>query len=139
MPNVILLFDDFEFDKTWQELRRAGKVVSTPPVVMRLLEALLDAAPDVVSKEHLVARVWNEEPVGPNVPPVAIARARALVGHQRGVREVIASVRGDGYRILPPVVRSGGAIWERSASHADACRPPPPLVGRTRELGTCRA
>jgi DNA-binding winged helix-turn-helix (wHTH) protein len=134
MPNVIFAFDEFELDATWHELRCAGNLVQTPAGVLRLIKALVDAAPNAISRNQLSALVWKGEIIGENALNVAIGRARKVLGHQRGVREIIVSVRGKGYRFLPPVVRRGGPIPEPSPLRSMLPRKPPPLVGRAREL-----
>src|SRR5690349_14039740 len=134
MRGEIFAFGEFELDATWRELRRAGEVLRTPAVVLRLLEALVTAAPKAVSREQLLAQVWKNEPVGYNTLTTAISRARALLGQQRGVREFIATSRQKGYRFLPTVVRVGGPPTEAPAVRLADRRSPRTIVGRGSEL-----
>ncbi len=52
---------DLEMDLTARTVQRAGQPLRLSPTGWRLLEALLRAAPQVVSRQALEAAVWGEE------------------------------------------------------------------------------
>jgi DNA-binding winged helix-turn-helix (wHTH) protein len=99
----VFCFDEFELDVEAQELKRAGDVVKADGLVLRLLEAFVRRPGALISKEELVALVWNGRVVSENALTVAVARLRKTLAIERGVREVLLTVQGRGYRFLRAV------------------------------------
>src|SRR5437868_5096982 len=97
---VILGFDEFELDPANLELRRAGEIIKADALVLRLLIALARNPDRLVTKDELVALVWEGRAVADNVITVSMARLRKTLGHQRGEREFVATVYGRGYRFV---------------------------------------
>ncbi len=133
---MIFRFDEFELDPDRLELRRAGNPIKADALVLRLLAALARHAGQLVTKEELIARVWDDRSVSDNVITVAMTRLRRTLG-QTSEREFVTNVHGRGYRF----VRS---ISERHAQLspiviADASRhDTPPFVGREAVLDRLR-
>ncbi|HEX4341504.1 MAG TPA: AAA family ATPase [Polyangiaceae bacterium] len=100
---MTLRFDDFEFDVGGLELRRGGAAAKVDAIVLRLLAVLIADAGKLVTKEQLIARVWDARSVSENVITVAVTRLRKVLGHQKGKREFVVSVHGRGYRFVRPV------------------------------------
>jgi DNA-binding winged helix-turn-helix (wHTH) protein len=126
---VRLYFDDFELDVDQGELRHAGQLIKAEPTVLRLLAALLRAEGKLVTKEELLAEVWDGRAVADNVITVAMTRLRKALGHEAGQRDLIANVHGRGYRFMRPVQQQSPA--ERAPSALGASKP---FVGRERLL-----
>ncbi|HVQ26194.1 MAG TPA: winged helix-turn-helix domain-containing protein, partial [Planctomycetota bacterium] len=104
-------FDDFDFDGSRLELRRAGRPLKADALVLRVLRALVQRPGQLVSKRELIDEVWEGRAVSENVITVAMARLRktlAAAGDGRGqaeavAREFIQNVHGRGYRFVQPV------------------------------------
>jgi DNA-binding winged helix-turn-helix (wHTH) protein len=126
---VRLYFDDFELDADQVELRRAGTLIKAEPRVLRLLEVLLLSAGKLVTKEELIAQVWDGRAVAENVITVAMVRLRKALGHTAGQREFVNNVHGRGYRFVCPVKQQPAP-----PDAPQAIRTPRPFVGRERLL-----
>jgi DNA-binding winged helix-turn-helix (wHTH) protein len=130
---VKLYFEDFELDVDRRELRRGGAAIKVDPVVLRLLEVLVQSAGELVTKQSLISQVWDGRPVSENVITVAMVRLRKTLGHKPGVREFVNTVHGRGYSFVSPVTRRAPPpLSLRTAP------PTPPFVGRERPLQILR-
>ncbi|MET0340245.1 MAG: AAA family ATPase, partial [Polyangiales bacterium] len=135
-----IAFDEYELDTVRLELKRAGVPVRADRMVLRLLGALVRDAGELVTKDELIARVWERRAVSQNVITVSVARLRKTLGQQPGEREFVVSVQGRGYRFVRPVrsvARGGGPSGESTSGAAQAGRAP--LVGREPMLRQLRA
>ena len=57
--NVLFLFEDFVLDNERRELRAGGTIVPIEPQVFDLLVYLIENRDRVVSKDDLIASVWD--------------------------------------------------------------------------------
>jgi eukaryotic-like serine/threonine-protein kinase len=128
-----LYFADFDFDLEQLELRRAGQHIKAEPVVLRLLAVLLRNAGRLVSKQELIAQVWDGRAVAENVITVAMVRLRKTLGHKSGELEFIENVQRRGYRFVVPV-----ALQQAQRPRAAEDAPIAPFVGRERLLRALR-
>jgi DNA-binding winged helix-turn-helix (wHTH) protein len=138
VQRVIFGFDEFELDADRLELRRSGRPIKADPLVLRLLAVLVGSAGQLVTKQELVARVWNDRAVAENVITVAMVRLRKTLGHRRGEREFVSNVHGRGYRFVRPVTTRDAEPAPLLAPPA-ACATASPFVGRDRVLDRLRA
>jgi DNA-binding response OmpR family regulator len=77
-----------------------ARAVALTPIEYRLLEHLLNARGAVVSRMELLRVVWGYEHAGDGrVVDNLVYRLRAKLGHPDESPELIATVRGFGYRI----------------------------------------
>jgi DNA-binding response OmpR family regulator len=60
--NKVLQVQDLTFDLSTLEARRAGQSLHLYPACRKLLEVLMRASPDVVTKERLEQALWEDEP-----------------------------------------------------------------------------
>jgi DNA-binding winged helix-turn-helix (wHTH) protein len=58
--NERLRFGDFEFDSLSGRLFRGERPVKIQPQPLRVLAALVERAGEIVSREHLRARIWGD-------------------------------------------------------------------------------
>jgi len=90
-----LVVGDLELDTTTFEVRKNGKIIEVSRKEFALLEYLMKNAGKVVSKENIIAHVWDyEADILPNTVEVFIGYLRAKVG-----KDLIKTVRGFGYKI----------------------------------------
>ncbi|GIX35166.1 MAG: DNA-binding response regulator [Lysobacteraceae bacterium] len=57
----ILRVADLEYNLDTLEVSRAGKAISLNPTALKILRALMEASPAVVTRQELETRVWGEE------------------------------------------------------------------------------
>jgi predicted ATPase/DNA-binding winged helix-turn-helix (wHTH) protein len=99
---------DWEIDLKRRELRSRGVPVPIGARAFQIIEALVQGAGELVSKDDLMARVWPGIVVEENTLAVHISAARKALGHDRGM---LQTAFGRGYRLLGNwAVRSNGVM-----------------------------
>ena len=76
MANAILHIGSASFDPGTQRLKRGGREIRLNPKEAQVLLELAAGAPNLVPREHLLARVWAGTIVGDNALDQVIARLR---------------------------------------------------------------
>ncbi|MBV9023436.1 MAG: response regulator transcription factor [Streptomycetaceae bacterium] len=95
LSSSTLRFGDLEIDTDGMEVRRAGEVISLTPTEMRLLLEFSTAPGPVLTRDRLLASVWDYEWGGDTrVVDVHVQRLRTKIGQDR-----IETVRGFGYKL----------------------------------------
>lgn len=107
--------DDLEIDVGKLTVHRAGEPVHLPPLSFDLLLALLRAAPDAVSSDALVETVWHGAAIAEETLTQRVALVRKALGDDARAPRYVLSIRGRGYRLLPPVQRLGNPSEEAPA------------------------
>jgi DNA-binding winged helix-turn-helix (wHTH) protein len=113
---VLFVFDEFAFDDLRYQLSRAGVSLKVDAQVLTLLSYLLKNPARVVSKEELIAEVWQGRAVGDNVISVCVAKLRKALGGSRD--RCITNVYGRGYRFSRPVQVSEASAEQTSFADA---------------------
>ncbi len=93
-------FGPFSFDPGSRELRREGTVVPIGQRGAALLDALLTAGGETVSKDELLDKGWPGLTVEEANLSVQIAALRKTLGQADNGAQWIATVPGVGYRFL---------------------------------------
>lgn len=106
---------DLELEPGLHRLRQAGKPVELPGLSYDLLLALIDAAPNFVSNEELMTRVWKGLVVSPETVTQRVKLLRDALGDDPKQPRYIEGLRGRGYRLIPPV-----QAWSGAAPATDA-------------------
>jgi TolB-like protein/DNA-binding winged helix-turn-helix (wHTH) protein/Tfp pilus assembly protein PilF len=103
---MIYEFADLQLDIGRHKLTRQGQEVPLPKLSFNVLVALVQAAPDMISHDDLIERVW-----GPNRVVTAENLAQRMmmlrngIGDDSGHPRYIEGVRGEGYRLVPDVTK----------------------------------
>ena len=97
--------DDLVIDVGRARVTRDDVEVALPKLSFDLLLALVEAAPDLVSIESLMERVWPGVVVSPETVSQRVKLVRDALGDDPKQPRYIAGVRGRGYRLLPQVSR----------------------------------
>jgi len=93
---------DLDIDLRGRRVHRGGTEVTLTAREFDLLVHLVRRAGTVVSKQRILAGVWDDEFEGdPNVVEVYVARLRRKLDEPFG-RQSIETVRGAGYRVRRP-------------------------------------
>jgi TolB-like protein len=100
---VIYRFDDLSLDTGRQELRRCGELVPVEPQVFDLLLYLIRNRDRVVSRDDLIANVWNGRIVADSTLTSRITAVRNAVGDIGGRRRMIRTLSRKGFRFIGEV------------------------------------
>ncbi len=112
---------DLTLDRGRHLVTRDSVPIALGPLSYKLLLALVDAAPDVVSHEQLIRSVWKGRPVTPETLGQRIKLLRDALSDDPTHPIYIEGVRGQGYRLVPPIE----TIPADSASPTRPRRPSP--------------
>ncbi len=74
---------------------------------LEILIALVERPGELVGKNELMARVWPRTFVEDGNLKVQVAGLRRALGDRRGSNRYLATIPGQGYRFVAPVVRTG--------------------------------
>jgi two-component system alkaline phosphatase synthesis response regulator PhoP len=101
-PVLRYQFGDVTIDFERREVFRAGTQVSLAAREMQLLRQLIDQRGQVLSRERLLARVWQDQPyIGARTVDVHIAWLRQKLEQVPQTPRYILTVRGEGYCFQP--------------------------------------
>ena len=94
----VLNVADLEYNLDTLEVRRQGKLLQLNPTALKILQALMEASPAVVTRQELETRVWGEELPDSDSLRVHIHGLRGVIDKPFGV-PLIHTRHGIGYRI----------------------------------------
>jgi TolB-like protein/DNA-binding winged helix-turn-helix (wHTH) protein len=97
------LFDDYALDTERRELRRGTDVISVEPQVFDLLLMLIRNRSRVVSRDDLIAEVWNGRIVSESALYSRITAARQAIGDSGEAQRLIRTVARKGLRFVADV------------------------------------
>ncbi|MEX0915412.1 MAG: winged helix-turn-helix domain-containing protein [Wenzhouxiangellaceae bacterium] len=97
---TIYRFGEYELCVQTRELLHNGKRVEIQERIFCLLAFLIENRDRAVSKEELVAAIWEDKPISETVIPRAIMKARRAVGDDGTPPSTIRTIRGYGYRFM---------------------------------------
>jgi TolB-like protein len=97
------LFEDCVFDSGRRELRRGTDVVSVAPQVFDILDHLIRNRERVVSKDDLIAAIWDGRIVSDAAVTTRINAARAAVGDSGEEQRLIKTLPRKGFRFIGTV------------------------------------
>jgi TolB-like protein len=126
---VIHRFDRFELDLDRAELRDGGRAVALEPQVFAVLALLVGRADRLVTRDELVATVWEGRVVSDAAIASRVKSARQALGDDGRAQRFIRTVHGRGFRFVAPVETASAAL-EIAASAPDVDPPPPEPVAR---------
>jgi TolB-like protein/DNA-binding winged helix-turn-helix (wHTH) protein len=123
--NEVYLVGDLRVDVGQQRVLRADRDIELPNLSFRLLEALVQAAPNVLSNEMLMARVWPGLVISPETVNKRVKLLRDALGDDAQEPRYIAGVRSRGYRLVASVSRADThpAITAATAAIVDQVPP----------------
>ena len=96
-----LAIADLEFNLDTLEVRRGGESIQLNPTALKILQALMEASPSVVTRNELETRVWGEELPDSDSLRVHIHGLRAAIDKPFPTA-LIQTRHGIGYRIVDP-------------------------------------
>ncbi|MBP6299163.1 MAG: response regulator transcription factor [Arenimonas sp.] len=97
----ILMLADLEYNLDTLEVHRAGESVQLNPTALKILQALMESSPSVVTRTELETKVWGEELPDSDSLRVHIHGLRASI--DKPFKTALIQTRhGIGYRIVDP-------------------------------------
>jgi adenylate cyclase len=109
------LFEDYALDTDRRELRRGGSLVPVEPQVFDLLEFLIRNRERVVSRDDLVASVWQGRIVSESALSTRINALRAAIGDSGEAQRLIKTLPRKGIRFV-------GVVREQQKPQATTAR-----------------
>jgi len=105
VPGLIRFGEDFEFDLRACRLRRSGRVLKLERIPMEILAVLVEQRGQLVSREHIVERIWGKDVFldTDNSINGAIRKVRQALKDDPEEPRFIQTVTGRGYRFIAPI------------------------------------
>jgi DNA-binding winged helix-turn-helix (wHTH) protein len=100
---LLFWFDDFLLDTERRELKRARTLVSIEPQVFDLLTYLIRNRDRVVTKDDMLAAVWDGRLVSESALTTRINAARTAIGDSGRVQRFIKTLPRKGLRFVKDV------------------------------------
>jgi predicted ATPase/DNA-binding winged helix-turn-helix (wHTH) protein len=132
--NLVYAYEQWEIDLGRRELRSRGIPVPLGGRAFEIVTVLVQSASELVTKDHLMERVWPGVTVGEGTIHVHISAVRKALGPDRGL---LKTASGRGYRLLgnwTPQQREGTAPPVYSSLTRTSGAPPannfPPVIKR---------
>jgi len=113
-------FASFEIDLARQELRRDGRPVPVEPQVFDLLVHLVRNHSRIVTKDELIAVVWNGRIISDAAVSSRISAARQAVGDNGADQKVIRTLNKRGFRFIGRVETANAAPDSVAAERSGA-------------------
>jgi TolB-like protein len=101
-------FESYALDVARRELRRGTELITVEPQVFDLLDYLIRHRNRVVSKDDLMAAVWNGRVVSESALTSRINSARVAVGDSGEEQRLIKTLRARGFRFVGAVSEEQG-------------------------------
>lgn len=112
------LFEDYSFDTDRRELCRRGEIVRLEPQAFDLLEYLIRNRERVVSRDDLIAAIWDGRIVSDSAMTTRINAARYAIGDTGKAQRLIKTLPRKGIRFV-------GTIRDEEARRSEVRWPPP--------------
>lgn len=116
-------FADLTLDLGQRRVARDGQALHLGKLTYEMLVTLVEAAPNVVTQDEFVARVWNGRIATPETVAQRLKLLREALGDEPAHPRYIAVLRGQGCRLIPPV--EPDPVVEASAAAGSAPEPSP--------------
>jgi len=111
---MIYTFEEYSLDSTRRQLRRGSVVVSIEPQVFDILELLVRVQPNIVSKNELIATIWEGRIVSNSTITSRISAARAAIRDNGKEQRFIQTFSQRGFRFI------GAVRIEQGSTHPSA-------------------
>jgi DNA-binding winged helix-turn-helix (wHTH) protein/pimeloyl-ACP methyl ester carboxylesterase len=121
--NVLFLFEDFVLDNERRELRAGGTIVPIEPQVFDLLVYLIENRDRVVSKDDLIASVWDGRIVSDSTLDSRINRARKALRDSGKEQRLIRTIARKGFRFIGEPAKSEKSNESATAAPAAGDQP----------------
>ena len=121
---MLYLFEDYALDTERRELRRSQALVAIEPKVFDLLAFVIENRQRVVSRDDLIAHVWDGRIVSESALARCISEARSAIGDDGEAQRLIKTLPRKGLRFVG-VVREEQQPSEAAEADAKPEKPAP--------------
>jgi DNA-binding winged helix-turn-helix (wHTH) protein len=125
---LLYSFEDFSLDTARRELRRGSALVSIQRRVFDLIEDLIRNRERVVSKDDLLAAIWQGRIVSESSLSTRINAARTALGDSGEEQRLIRTVHGKGFRFVGIVREEDDAVAVLGGLAATETKQSPPAL-----------
>jgi TolB-like protein/Tfp pilus assembly protein PilF len=122
---LLYRFSDFVMDTGRRELRRGEQLVAVEPQVFDLLQFLIRSRDRVVSRDDMLAAVWNGRIVSEATLSSRVNSARTAIGDNGEEQRLIKTLPRKGVRFVGNVREEPDHRAEAVAENANPCLPEP--------------
>lgn len=130
-PAGVMAFGNVRVDTRTGEVERDGGTAKLTPKAAGVLAALLDRAPDLITKDELLLKVWDGKAVGDDALTSCVQELRRALGDDARRPRFIETRHRRGYRWVIPIESPGGDPSGNPSGRM-------PLFGRHGEMGELR-
>jgi pimeloyl-ACP methyl ester carboxylesterase/DNA-binding winged helix-turn-helix (wHTH) protein len=130
---MIYRFGDYSLDPAGFELRHGDDIIPVEPQVFSLLALMIENRAHVVSKDDLIASVWDGRIVSEATLSSRISAARRAVGDTGDAQAVIKTIRSRGFRFVADVIEIGNA----APAYAPSSQPGPSGESSRQKIRFC--
>jgi Tol biopolymer transport system component/DNA-binding winged helix-turn-helix (wHTH) protein len=102
-------FDDLSIDSGKRLVLRDTAALEISGLTYDLLLAIVQAAPNIISADELVEKVWSGRPTSPETITQRAMMLRQGLGDNAESPRYIEVVRGQGFRLIPEIVADAPA------------------------------
>lgn len=126
---MIYRFDEFELDRSKNELRRCGATVAVEPQVFALLLLLAENRERLVSRDEVIEKVWDGRIVSESALDSRVKSARQALGDSGKEQRFIRTIHGKGFRFVAELQEvaaarvSGEDVEAPHLARADEAKP----------------
>jgi DNA-binding winged helix-turn-helix (wHTH) protein len=103
---MIYTFQDYSLDVERRELRRRSDLVAVEPQVLDLLQYLIRNRDHVVSKDELIAAVWNGRIISESALSSRLTAVRQAVGDSGEQQRLIRTIARKGFRFVGDILET---------------------------------
>lgn len=121
---MLLLFDRFSLDMDSRELRMDGRLVAVEPKALDLIGFLIANRSRVVSKDELLAVVWNGRVISESAMTTCINAARTALDDSGARQRLIKTLPRKGLRFVGTVTEAQPTAEPHIAAHIALPQPP---------------
>lgn len=97
---------DLEVDLELQQVWRDGQLLDLAKLSFSLLAVLIQNAPNTINKDELIRETWGNIVVSDETLSQRVRLLRLALGEDGQEPRYLASVRGQGYRLICPVLQN---------------------------------
>ena len=109
LPAMEYRVADFILDLDRFEVRKNDVILPAEPQVLSVLFLLAENSERLITKDELVARVWNGRAISDSAISSRIKAARQLLGDDGASQRYIRTVHGRGFRFVGPIDGQGAS------------------------------
>ena len=108
-------FANFRLDSSQKVLLRDGKPIALTPKVFDTLEVLLENAGQLLEKDELMLKIWDDHFVEEGNLTANVKMLRKALGDNAAEPQFIETVPRRGYRFIAEVTKNGNSVGEVSS------------------------